>query len=192
MEYSNQPILFEKREAWRKWLLENHSTSTELWLAYYKKHTGKVSIVYKEALEEALCFGWIDGQVKSLNDENFIQRFTPRKKRSLWSKINKEKTINLIKEGRMTEAGLTKIEAAKRDGRWEQAYSTQKKVTMPPDMKLCLKNNPVALELFYTFAPSHQNMYIQWVNSAKREETRKRRIERVILWTYQKKKPGEL
>jgi uncharacterized protein YdeI (YjbR/CyaY-like superfamily) len=186
------PIYFSSQKKFRHWLEKNHDKVEFAWLAIKKKNSQNPCITYFEAVEESLCFGWIDGQVKSLNEENFIQRFTPRRERSLWSKINKDKALKLIKEGKMTEAGLKKIEDAKRDGRWQKAYSTAKKLAIPDDLKKSLLTVSGAKEAFNNFAPGHQSMYIHWLNFAKKEETRRKRIEKVILWSLQKKKPGFL
>jgi len=186
------PIYFTSQKQFRKWLENNHDKVDFVWLKLKKKDSKNPCINYVEAVEESLCFGWIDGQVKSLDKENYIQRFTPRKKQSLWSKINRDKASKLMKEGRMTEAGLKKIEEAKSDGRWENAYTTVKNLSIPDDLKQSLEKVPGALEAFNAFAPSHQNMYIHWLNDAKKAETRTRRIEKVILWSLEKKNPGFL
>ena len=180
------------RDKWRKWLAKNYEKSEVVWLALKKKDSAKSGICYIDAVEEAICYGWIDGQVKSFDKDFFIQRFTPRKSRSIWSKINKDRALKLIKEGKMTEAGLQKIEDAKKNGQWQKAYTTPKKVETPADLIQVLIKVKGAWEAFNSFAPSHRNMYVLWVNDAKKEDTRKRRMEKVAKRSLQKMKPGIL
>ncbi len=189
---SISPIYFASQKKFRAWLEKNHDKVDFAWIAIRKKNSEKPCITYNEAVEESLCFGWIDGQVRSLDEDNYIQRFSPRKAKSLWSKINKDKALKLINDGQMNEAGMKKIDDAKRNGSWDNAYTTPKKVEIPEDIKQSLSNVPHAFEAFSSFAPSHQTMYIRWVNDVKKEDARKRRIEKVILWSLQKKKPGML
>lgn len=118
-------IYFENRETFREWLAQNHAVSPGIWVGFYKKHTGKQGLSQQDAVEEALCFGWIDSQVNRVDDERYIQRFTPRNIKSVWSKINRDRAERLIAEGRMTEAGLVKIEAAKENGNWDAAYTSR-------------------------------------------------------------------
>src|SRR5690606_9330864 len=117
-------IFFDSQKKWRKWLSQNYSDENGVWLKFYKKGTGIKSLNYHEALDEALCFGWIDGQAKKFDDESYLQKFTPRRKNSLWSKRNIQKVEQLIKEGRMHAAGLKEVEAAKADSRWDKAYDS--------------------------------------------------------------------
>jgi uncharacterized protein YdeI (YjbR/CyaY-like superfamily) len=186
------PLFFSSPAEFRKWLSKNHGKVDFAWLALKKKDSEKKCITYMEAVDEVLCYGWIDGLVKRYDNDNFIQRFTPRKANSVWSKINKDKALRLIKEKRMTEAGMKKIEEAKTNGMWEKAYSTEKKPAIPADLISSLKSVHHTWEAFSSFAHSHQNMYIHWVNDAKKEKTRKRRIKKVIMWSLEKKKPGML
>ena len=175
---------------WRNWLLQNHDQEKEAWLVIYKKHSGKTGISYDEALEEALCFGWIDGKVQSVDLDRFLLRFSPRKAKSVWSKINKEKAERLIALGKMTDAGLIKVEEAKRNGSWEEAYTNRKRDELPADLETALSANRKAWENFHSFANSYRNMYIGWVTGAKTEETRKRRIAEVVKRSTLNKKPG--
>lgn len=174
------PLTFKTPQAWRDWLLLNHAENTGVWLLISKKNSSKAGIKYQEALEEALCFGWIDGQMKSYNDESFILRFSPRKPKSVWSKANKEHAERLTKSGRMTDAGFAAIEEARENGMWEAAYTNLKKDEIPTDLNAALGKNDTARKNFYKFANSYRNMYIGWINSAKTDATRKKRIDTVI------------
>jgi len=178
------------RNDWRTWLGKNHDREKEIWLVFYKKHASKSGIPYDDAVEEALCFGWIDGTLKRIDSEKHIIRFTPRRKNSVWSEINRKKAEEMIKEGRMTEAGLAKIEEAKKNGKWQSAYTSKKKLPVPPDLKKALMKNKKACGNFNNFASTYQNMYIGWVIDAKRKETRERRIKQVVERAEQNKKPG--
>jgi len=180
------------REDWRTWLKENHDKEKEVWLIFFKKHMGKPRILYDDAVEEALCFGWIDSIVKRIDDEKYAQKFTPRKDTSKWSELNKKRTEKMIQEGRMTGAGLAKIKAAKKSGKWEQsarAFSLEELV-IPPELIRVLSANKKARENFNNLAPSYKKQYIGWLISAKREETKKARLKEVIERLEQNKKLG--
>lgn len=181
---------FRNRSQWRRWLQRNHDVKDEVLLIYYKKHTGKSSVTHAEAVEEALCFGWIDSRVNRLDDERYMQRYTPRKRRSVWSKINKDAAERMIREGKMTPAGMKKIIEAKKDGRWAKAYTSRKRMRMPSDLKKALTSNKKAWKNFSNFANSYKNMYIGWVTSAKRKETREKRIREVVKRSAMNKKSG--
>ena len=186
----NNALYFKNRNEWRTWLEINHKDLEEVWLIHYKKSTGKKGINHFDAVEEALCFGWIDSKLKKIDEERFILRYSPRKSKSVWSKINKEKAEELIASGKMTQAGLDKIEEAKRNGMWDSAYTNIVKERIPSDLKQALIRNNKAWNNFQHFANSYRNMYIGWVKSAKTEETRKRRIDEVVKRSLQNKKPG--
>jgi len=186
----NNALYFKNRNEWRTWLEINHKDLEEVWLIHYKKSTGKKGINHFDAVEEALCFGWIDSKLKKIDEERFILRYSPRKSKSVWSKINKEKAEELIASGKMTQAGLDKIEEAKRNGMWYSAYTNIVKERIPSDLKQALIRNNKAWNNFQHFANSYRNMYIGWVKSAKTEETRKRRIDEVVKRSLQNKKPG--
>ena len=180
---------FENRATLREWIAQNHTTSTGIWLGFYKKHTGKQGLSQEAAVEEALCFGWIDSQVNRIDDERYIQRFTPRNIKSVWSKINRERAERLIAEGKMTGAGLAKIEAAKENGRWDDAYASRETMVMPDDLKAALGKNDKARRNFNNFAPSYQNSYIFWVSRTNKQETRASRIEQVVKLAENNQKP---
>ena len=181
---------FKNRNEWRKWLEINHKNIKEVWLIHYKKPSNKKSINHFEAVEEALCFGWIDSKLKKIDEERFILRYSPRKQKSIWSKINKEKAEELITSGKMTKSGLEKIKDAKKQGLWDTAYTNLVKDRLPSDLKNSLMQNKTAWINFQKFANSYRNMYIGWVKGAKTQETRKRRINEVVKRAAKNKKPG--
>ena len=181
---------FKNRDEWRIWLKENHKSSEGLWLIHYKVKSKKLSVRHREAVEEALCFGWIDSKLKSIDEERFILRYTPRKGKSVWSKINKNAAEKMILEGKMTEAGLEKINLAKKQGLWDSAYTNLVKERIPTDLKTALCKNKKALINFNGFANSYRNTYIGWIKNAKSKSTRKRRISVVVKRSEQNKKPG--
>ncbi len=193
---SEKQIYLTDRKQWRNWLKRHHASEKEIWLIYYKKHTGKPRIPYGDAVEEALCFGWIDTTIRRLDEERFMQKYTPRKPRSVWSKLNKERAERMIRAKRMTRAGLERIEDAKRSGAWGRAYGGSaghgagRPVKMPPELKKALAANRTAARNFANFAPSYRRAYIGWLLSAKREETRRKRVRVIIERAARNKKPG--
>ena len=178
------------RQQWCKWLEENHTTQNEIWLIYYKKHTGKPRIPYEDAVEEAICFGWIDSLIKKIDDEKYMQKYTPRNDNSIWSEINRKRAEKMIAEGKMTPFGLKKIDAAKKNGQWKKACSSTRKIEMLSELERALKVNDTAWLNFNNFADSYKNMYIGWVSAAKRETTRQRRIKEVVRRSERNQKPG--
>ena len=178
------------REEWRAWLQLNHTGKKEIWLVHYKKHTDKTTISYDDAVEEALCFGWIDGIMKKLDNEKYVLRYTPRRKKSIWSDLNKQRVAKMVEQGLMTEAGMTKIEEAKRNGEWEKAIKRESAPAIPPDLQKALQANKTAAKNFKAFAPSYQKQYIWWINSAKRDETRSRRVSETVRRSEHNTKPG--
>ncbi|MBE9166095.1 YdeI/OmpD-associated family protein [Pleurocapsales cyanobacterium LEGE 06147] len=181
-------IYASERASWREWLEKNHRTSLGVWLIYYKVNSGKPSVQYSEAVKEALCFGWIDSKVKSLDEDRYKQIFTPRKSKSVWSKLNKQYIEELIEQGLMTEAGLEKIEAAKQDGSWNK-LDTLEALTIPIDLKQALEANETAKRNFEAFSNSSKKNILVWIDSAKRPETRRKRIEQTISSAAQKRNP---
>ncbi len=178
------------RDEWRVWLRENHDTKKGVWLLYYKKHTGKPNIPYDDAVEEALCFGWIDGIVKKIDDEKFARKFTPRKDKSRWSELNKKRARKMMKAGKMTEAGIAKIREAKKSGEWFKTAPARKELVVPSYIKEALAANKKALDFFNRLANSYKRNLVGWITSAKREETRKRRLAEAIRILEQNKKLG--
>jgi len=175
---------------WRRWLEVNHSQDEAIWVVIQKVKSPNPGIKYDEALDEALCFGWIDGKMRRLDEYEFIQWFSPRRRNSIWSRRNRDKVEMLIGEGRMTGAGLAEVEKAKMNGRWEAAYSSKDTPTMPDDLLEALKSNKVAHDNFSAFPNSARFMYIQWINDAKKDSTRARRINRVVKRAAENRKPG--
>lgn len=173
-------IAFQTPAEWENWLAENQSQPAGIWLRIFKKSSGKTSITYAEALDEALCYGWIDGQKKKYDDESWLQKFTPRRKRSIWSKINTQHVERLTQAGKMKPAGLAEIEAAKADGRWQQAYDSHRNMTVPEDFLRELEKNPKAKAFFETLNKTNVYSIAFRLQTAKRAETREKRM-RVIL-----------
>ncbi len=184
------PHHFNTVEEWQKWLESNHQTADSIWLIIQKKASKKQGIRYEETVLEAVSYGWIDGKMKRLNDDEFMQRFTPRRPGSIWSMSNKKRVEQLIQEGRMTPAGMQKVNKAKENGQWEKAYTSRAPVQTPKDLAEALKRNPVAEKNFNAFPNSAKFMYIHWINEAKRAETRRRRIYTVVVRSEQDKRPG--
>jgi uncharacterized protein YdeI (YjbR/CyaY-like superfamily) len=175
------PILpFESAAAFEAWLEAEHARTPGVWLKIAKKDSGVATITYAEALDAALCFGWIDGQKRGFDAIWFLQRFTPRRPRSRWSKINTVKVAALIAAGRMRPAGLAQVEAARADGRWADAYDGQRSAAPPPDLQAALDGNPRAAAFFATLRGANRYAVIYRVDDAKRPETRARRIERYV------------
>ena len=171
---------FVDRCEWRRWLEENHSSKKEIWVIIHKKNSGNRGLRYDEAVEEAICFGWIDGKMQSINATRFRQRFTPRKKRSIWSKSNRDRAEKMIREEKMAVAGFEAVCEAKGNGRWDVAYSSKTAPTIPEDLSEALKKNEVAWKNFSGFSNSTKFQYVYWVNNAKKDETRRKRIARVV------------
>ena len=168
---------FATQKKWREWLEKNHSRSDGIWLRIFKKDSGKKTVTHDEALDEALCFGWIDGQRNKHDEISFLQKFTPRRARSIWSKRNQEKTAKLIKEGRMTPAGRGEIERAKKDGRWDRAYESPKNMEVPEDFLKELKRNRKAYEFFKTLNKTNKFAIAFRLHNAKKPETCERRMK---------------
>lgn len=171
---------FASRAAWRRWLRSNHESASGVWLQFYKKNAARASVTYVEAVEEALCFGWIDSLVKSLDEQSYIQLFTPRKQKSAWSRSNKERVERLIAAGLMTPAGLEKIELARRNGSWESLDSVEA-LEIPDDLRRALARNRKARENFEKLSPSRKKQFLYRVSGARRPETRRKRIREVIV-----------
>ena len=169
----------KSRRSWRAWLKKNHAAKTEIWLVFYKRHTGKPTLSYNDAVEEALCFGWIDGVKRSIDDERYMHRFSPRKANSKWSESNKKRVARMQKAGQMTEAGRRAVDEAKRNGKWTEAPRPID-LSMPTELADALKRNDRAATYFQSLAPSYQRQYIGWITTAKRQETRIRRLDEAM------------
>lgn len=188
--FDNQLETFHapNRQAWREWLENNHQNYIGIWLIYYKVKSGKPSIKYSEAVKEALCFGWIDSKVKSLDADRYMQIFTPRKPKSVWSKLNKQYIAELIEQSLMTEAGLAKITSAKQDGSWTSLDAIEALI-IPDDLQQALAANADANQYFIAFSNSTKKNILSWIANAKRPETRMKRIEQTINSVAQNKNP---
>ena len=181
MKSTDLPILpFASQKKWADWLAKQHDKSTGVWLKLAKKDSAIASVTYQEALDVALCYGWIDGQKGSFDDKYWLQKFTPRGPKSIWSKINTEKAERLIASGEMKPAGLEAIEAAKQDGRWDAAYASQKNMSMPDDFQAALDKNKKALAFFMTLNSVNRYAILFRIQTAKKAETRARRIQQFV------------
>jgi len=174
------PIECSSAASWARWLKRHHASAAGVWLRIAKKDSGIASIDYPAALEEALCWGWIDGQRKSEDAQYFLQRFTPRTRRSIWSRINRAKVLKLIDEGRMQPAGHAEIERAKADGRWDAAYEGVSAATVPPDLQAALDANKKAAKFFATLDSRNRFAVLFRTQGAKKPETRARRIAQFV------------
>jgi uncharacterized protein YdeI (YjbR/CyaY-like superfamily) len=169
----------KSRKAWRAWLQKNHASSSGIWLVYAKKHTGIQSLSYSDAVEEALCFGWIDSLVHPIDDSLFKQVFTPRKPASAWSPLNKKRVEKLIAAGQVTPPGMKMIELAKTNGQWE-AHAETEALTMPPELKKALNGNASAKKNWPTYTVSQQKAFLRMLHDAKTPDTRAKRIARIL------------
>lgn len=188
-EKENLPILsFPSRETWAAWLEEQHAVSRGVWLAIPKKGGGETGVSYAEALDVALCYGWIDGQKGKLDDRFWLQRFTPRRQGSVWSRVNRDKALALIERGEMTPAGLREVERAQTDGRWEAAYEPQSTMPVPDDLREALAANQVAADFFARLNSTNRYAILHRIHGAKKPETRARRIETFVAMLADGKK----
>jgi uncharacterized protein YdeI (YjbR/CyaY-like superfamily) len=179
---------FSSAARWHEWLAKNYAKSNGIWLRIYKKASGKKTVTYAEALDEALCYGWIDGQKNKYDTESFLQKFTPRRPKSIWSKRNRENIARLTKAKRMVAAGQKEVDAAKKDGRWDNAYDAASTMEIPEDFLQELKKNEQAYKFFKTL--NRTNVYaIAWrLQTAKKPETRARRLQALLVMMRQGKK----
>ena len=187
----SKTLYVTNRDDWRAWLEKNHKTEKEVWLIYYKKHTNHPRIPYDDAVEEALCFGWIDSTVQKIDDQRYAQKFTPRKSASKWSELNKRRVRKLLEEGKMTQAGLTKIgdsvlEAEERS----KVEAKKKELVIPEYLKEAFRGNEKAWENFNNLAPSYRRHYVGWITMAKKEETRQKRMREAVELLARNEKLG--
>lgn len=180
-QLNDLPVLsFKTPEEWEDWLDKHHDTSSGVWLRFYKKASGISGLTYAQSVQVALCYGWIDSLVKKYDEQSYIQKFTLRKSKSIWSKINTEHIKQLIKEGKMKPSGLAMVEEAKRNGNWDNAYAGQATITMPEDFQIALKKNKKAKDFYETLNKSNKYHFLFSIHTAKRPETRARRIQSAI------------
>ncbi|OAQ38934.1 hypothetical protein A5893_12920 [Pedobacter psychrophilus] len=180
----------ESRQKWREWLQDNHLKKQSVWLIYYKKKSNIPTLIYSEAVDEALCFGWIDSKSKPLDDERFMQFFSKRKKNSVWSKVNKEKILRLTNEGLMTKAGFDIIEIAKQNGSWT-ILDDAEALIIPKDLDEEFEERPIAKSFFLGLSRSDKRNILQWLTLAKRQETRQKRIAEIVELADQNLKPKQ-
>lgn len=183
-----KPKFFKTPVVFREWLKKNHAKETEIWIGMYKKASGKSGISYDQALDEALCFGWIDGIAKKYDEDSYAQRFSPRRAKSNWSKINVGHVKRLIKERKMTEAGIAAVEAAKKDGRWDRAYASPVNIEISEDFLKELKKNKKAANFFETLNKTNKYYVAYQLQDAKKEETRIRRMKKMIQMLERREK----
>ena len=181
-------IAFASPDAWEAWLAEYHASSTGLWLKIAKKDAGIDTVTYAEALDIALCYGWIDGQKGAFDGDYWLQMLTPRKPKSKWSRINCAKATELIAKGRMKLAGFSEVERAKEDGRWEAAYDGQRTATVPDDLRQALEKDTAALKFFSTLNSLNRYAILYRIQDATKPETRARRIEKFVAMLSEQKK----
>ncbi len=183
-------LYFDKPADWRNWLRQNHSKEITVWLEFYKKQSEHLSMNYEDAINEALCFGWIDSIIKNIDDEKYVRKFTPRKNGSKWSELNKHRAERLIKSKKMTGAGLSKIKYAKENGRWYLNDCPGNNFSIPAEFSSALNKNRKAKTNFENLSRSYQKQYITWIASAKLTETRIKRVTESIRLLYAGKKLG--
>lgn len=171
---------FKSSGSYRSWLKENHKKSSGIWIKIFKKDSNEISISYAEALDQSLCFGWIDGQKQKYDDHSWLQKFTPRRSKSSWSKVNVQHAERLIKSGEMTPAGLAVIEAAKSDGRWTKAYDSPGSAKVPDDFLKALENNKKAKTFFETLDKRNVYSIVYRLQTAKKPETREKRMKLIL------------
>jgi uncharacterized protein YdeI (YjbR/CyaY-like superfamily) len=186
----SEELFVTNRDEWRTWLKRNSGIAKQVWLIYYKKHTGKASISYDDSVEQAICFGWIDGVIKRLDDERCARKFMPRRSKSRWSELNKKRAEKMMEAGWMTEAGMARIKEAKESSEWFKAPLSRKELVVPTFIQDALAINKKASANFRRLANSYKRQYVGWISSAKKEETRKRRLAEVIDVLEQNKKLG--
>jgi uncharacterized protein YdeI (YjbR/CyaY-like superfamily) len=181
-------LLVTKRAEWRRWLAKNHDRETEVWLIYYKKHTGQPRIPYDDAVEEALCFGWIDSLIRRIDNECFMQKFTPRKSGSVWSELNKERVKRLLAAGRMTDAGKAVLQKPRPESRDQKRDAPP--LIMPNDVMKAIKSVKRAAESFQSLPPGYVKTCMKWIDAAKRAETREKRIKEFVTVTAKGERIG--
>jgi uncharacterized protein YdeI (YjbR/CyaY-like superfamily) len=187
----SKTLYVSNREDWRAWLEENYAIETEVWLVYYKKPSANPNLPYDDAVEEALCFGWIDSIIQKIDEEKYARKFTPRVNNAKWSESNKKRIVKMIQEGRMTEAGLSKITfPLPGDSETSPKPKVTTELVIPESIRQALMSDPAARDNFNRLAPSYRRLYIRWITSAKKEETQLKRAQEAIELLVQGKKLG--
>jgi uncharacterized protein YdeI (YjbR/CyaY-like superfamily) len=183
------PILaFTSQQEWEAWLAAHHATSSGLWLMIAKKNAGVDSVSYSEALDSALCYGWIDGQKATYDEQFWLQRFTPRGRKSKWSRVNRDRATELERQGRLQPAGRAQVDQARQDGRWDAAYESQRSATVPDDLQRELDGNPAARAFFATLDSANRYAILYRLQDAKKPETRARRLAQYVAMLNEGKK----
>ena len=190
IHFEMKQVYVKTRDEWRDWLTQNHDEGAGIWLVFFKKHTGKPTLEYDAAVEEALCFGWIDSIIKKLDEERYVRKFTPRKPDSRWSASNQKRIEKLITQGRMHESGMLSVQKAKESGLWEKTDRPMISFEIPEEFGSALATNEKAKVFFDQLAPTYQKQFIGWVSIAKRQETRDRRVRESIALLEQGQKLG--
>jgi uncharacterized protein YdeI (YjbR/CyaY-like superfamily) len=180
MGTSTDPLDFKDRSAWRSWLKDHHTAASCAWLVIQKKSSKLDGLRLEEAVQEALCYGWIDGKLKRLDDQRFLLRFSPRKPLSVWSITNIQRVEELIRVGAMTEAGLAAVEAAKESGQWQNALDREQPDKIPPELEAALRQKRGALAAYRDLTDTKKKQYLYWLQSARREGTKRKRIEEIV------------
>ena len=189
--FAMKKLHLKSRSEWRRWLARDHTRERDgIWLVYHKRSTGRSSLDYEGSVEEALCFGWIDSIIKRIDEDRYCRKFTPRKDHSAWSSTNIKRAKKLIKEGRMTAFGQAKIDVARRSGRWKQDSRPELDCTVPPDLVEALSRDRSAKDFFEKLAPSYQKQFIGWMITAKKPETRARRLKESLALLARQKRLG--
>lgn len=183
------PIMaFTTQQEWEAWLAAYHATSSGLWLKIAKKNAGVDSVSYADALDSALCYGWIDGQKATYDEQFWLQRFTPRGRKSKWSRLNRDRAMELERQGRLKSAGRAQVDQARHDGRWDAAYESQRSATVPDDLQRELDRNPAARAFFATLDSANRYAILYRLQDAKKPETRARRLEQYVAMLNEGKK----
>ncbi len=185
----DSPLQVKNRAGWRAWLEKHHATEKEVWLLLYKKGAARPGLSLDDAVEEALCFGWIDGRLRRIDDEKHVLRFSPRRRGSIWSESNKARVQRMIEQGRMTESGLARVREARENGEWDRAALREDVSVVPPDLQMALQANGIAQSDFENLAPSLRKQYIWWIASAKTDPTRQKRIAETVRLVEARPRP---
>ncbi len=180
MQPPDHPLRFQNRDDWRAWLTLNHAAEKEAWLAILKKKSPRPGVYYEEAVEEAVCFGWIDGVMKGSAADHYYLRFTPRKPDSVWSVSNQQRVERMLAQGKMTEAGLAAVRTAMANGEWQAAMQREDVSSLPDDLLQALQANPTARDNFEKYPTSQKKMFLHWLASAKTEKTRQKRVQQIV------------
>ena len=188
----DKPFCAETRTQWRAWLRKHHRKEAFVWLVFYKKHTEKKCVDYDAAVEEALCYGWIDGIKKRIDDDRYAFRFSPRSPKSLWSASNKKRVEKLTAAGKMTKAGTALVDAAKESGMWDRKPAAEQTFEMPSELTAALAKNKTAKKKFEAQSAACRKQYITWIASAKKPETRERRAAQAVQMLKEDAKPGTM